>query len=131
MVQKEYRAYIFSIQLNFPSFIAARPPKLTKKLLSPVAQPCTAHIITHAKFFMKIAFLKLTIYIYMYNYIYIMGRRKIEEHQIRNLMKTAGGTTYIVSMPIDVIRKLKWQAGQKLVVTKYGDGILIKDWQKG
>jgi len=60
-----------------------------------------------------------------------MGRRKIEDHQIRNLMKTAGGTTYIVSMPIEVIRELKWQAGQKLVVTKYGNGILIKDWEKG
>ena len=58
-----------------------------------------------------------------------MGRRSIENHHVRNLMKTSGGTTYIVSLPIEVVRELKWQAKQKLVVTKHGDGILIRDWQ--
>jgi hypothetical protein len=58
-----------------------------------------------------------------------MGRRKIEERNIRNLQKTAGGSTYIVSLPIEVIRELGWKAKQKLVVKKYGDGILIKDWK--
>ena len=58
-----------------------------------------------------------------------MGRRKIEDRNIRNLQKTAGGSTYIVSLPIEVIRELGWQAKQKLVVNKYGDGILIKDWK--
>jgi len=57
-----------------------------------------------------------------------MGRRKMEERHIRNLQKTAGGSTYIISLPIDVVRDLKWKAKQKLVVKKYGDGILIKDW---
>ncbi len=58
-----------------------------------------------------------------------MGRRTIEESHIRNLQKTAGGSTYIVSLPIDVIRELKWKVRQKLVVEKYGEGILIKDWK--
>ena len=58
-----------------------------------------------------------------------MGRRKIEDRNIRNLQKTAGGSTYIVSLPIEVIRELAWKAKQKLVVKKYGDGILIKDWK--
>ena len=58
-----------------------------------------------------------------------MGRRKIEDHYIRNLQKTAGGSTYIVSLPIDVVRALGWQAKQKVVVKQYGEGILIKDWQ--
>ena len=58
-----------------------------------------------------------------------MGRRKIEDRNIRNLQKTAGGSTYIVSLPIEVIRELGWKAKQKLVVKKYGDGILIKDWK--
>jgi hypothetical protein len=57
-----------------------------------------------------------------------MGRRKIEDHYIRNLQKTAAGSTYIVSLPIDVVRDLGWQAKQKLDVRKFGDGILIKDW---
>ena len=58
-----------------------------------------------------------------------MRCRKIEDHHIRNLQKTAGGSTYIVSLPINVVRELHWQAKQKLVVTKYGDGILIRDWK--
>ncbi len=59
-----------------------------------------------------------------------MGRRTIENRNIRNLQKTAGGSTYIVSLPIEVIRELKWRVKQKLVVKRYGDGILIKDWKK-
>jgi hypothetical protein len=58
-----------------------------------------------------------------------MGRRIIEEHHIRSLQKTAGGTTYIVSLPIDLVREMKWQVKQKLVVERYGSGIIIKDWQ--
>lgn len=57
-----------------------------------------------------------------------MARRKQEEHSIRNLQKTAGGRTYIVSLPIEIVRELKWRAGQKLEVKKFGDGIMIKDW---
>ncbi len=58
-----------------------------------------------------------------------MGRRKIEDHHIRNLQKTAGGSTYIISLPIDVVRELGWRSKQKLVVRKHGEGILIKDWK--
>jgi hypothetical protein len=58
-----------------------------------------------------------------------MGRRTIEEHNIRNLQKTAGGSTYIISLPIEVIRELGWKAKQKLVVTKQDNGILIRDWK--
>ena len=57
-----------------------------------------------------------------------MGRRTIEESNIRNLQKTAGGKTYIVSIPIEIVRELKWKAKQKLEVKMYGDGIVIKDW---
>lgn len=59
-----------------------------------------------------------------------MGRRKIEDHHVRSLQKTAGGSTYIVSLPIEIVRELKWQAKQKLVVEKHGSGILIKHWQE-
>ncbi len=53
-----------------------------------------------------------------------MGRRKFEDRHIRSLQKTAGGSTYIVSLPIEIIRELKWRVKQKLVVKKYGDGLL-------
>ena len=58
-----------------------------------------------------------------------MGRRSIENNSIRNLQKTAGGKTYIVSLPIEVVRELEWKVKQKLEVKKYGDGILITDWK--
>ncbi len=59
-----------------------------------------------------------------------MGRRTQEEHHIRNLQKTGGGRTYIVSLPIEIVRELGWQARQKLEVKKHGNGILIRDWEK-
>jgi len=58
-----------------------------------------------------------------------MGRRRIEDHHLRNLQKTAGGSTYIVSLPIEMVRELGWKAKQKLEVKKFGEGILIRDWQ--
>lgn len=60
-----------------------------------------------------------------------MGRRKIEDHHIRNLQKTAGGSTYIISLPIELVRELGWQARQKLEVRKFGKGIQIRDWKEG
>lgn len=59
-----------------------------------------------------------------------MGRRKMEERHTRSLQKTAGGSTYIVSLPIELIRDLDWKAKQKLEVKRYGDGIIIKDWKE-
>lgn len=59
-----------------------------------------------------------------------MGRRKMEDHQVRNLQKTAGGSTYIISLPIELVRELGWKAKQKLEVKKFGEGILIKDWEE-
>jgi Antidote-toxin recognition MazE, bacterial antitoxin len=58
-----------------------------------------------------------------------MGRRKIENRHTRSLQKTAGGSTYIVSLPIEIIHQLGWKARQKLEVKKYGEGILIRDWK--
>jgi hypothetical protein len=59
-----------------------------------------------------------------------MGRRKMEDHHVRNLQKTAGGSTYIISLPIELVRELGWKAKQKLEVKKFGEGILIKDWEE-
>ena len=71
------------------------------------------------------------IFNYIINYIIIMARRKQEEHGIRTLQKTAGGRTYIVSLPIELVRELGWQSRQRLEVKKFGDGIMIKDYEEG
>ena len=45
-------------------------------------------------------------------------------------MKTPGSKGYAVPIPIEYIRKLGWQARQKVVVTVEGDRIIIEDWKK-
>jgi len=58
-----------------------------------------------------------------------MGRKKIEERNIRKLVKVGGGKTYSITLPIDLVRELEWKSGQKLTVKKYGKGIIIRDWE--
>ena len=57
-----------------------------------------------------------------------MGRRKIEEHNIRSLTKISGGNSYAITLPIDFVRKLKWKARQKLEVTIINDRLIVRDW---
>lgn len=56
-----------------------------------------------------------------------MGTRKAGEQQVRNLTQNRTGT-YSISLPIELIRQLKWQQGQKLVVSKRGKNLVIEDW---
>lgn len=60
-----------------------------------------------------------------------MARRKLKNKHIRSLLKLAGGTSYGISLPKEEIIELGWRAKQKLVVTRYGKGILIRDWEPG
>ena len=57
-----------------------------------------------------------------------MSRRKLNERSIRKLFKI-GKISLAVILPIEIIRKLKWRAGQKIVVKKSGKKIGIFDWQ--
>lgn len=57
-----------------------------------------------------------------------MGTYKAGEQGRRILAKNNTGT-YMVSLPVEVIRALKWQEGQKLSVEKRGKTIIISDWK--
>ena len=57
-----------------------------------------------------------------------MARRELEKRNIRNIQRSHG--TYYISIPIDIVRSLKWQERQKVVVKKKGEGITIQDWEK-
>ena len=61
--------------------------------------------------------------------INIMARRKLEERNIRKLSKK--GPSYFITLPIEGIRELGWQKGQKLVadVDVKRNKIVIKDWE--
>lgn len=57
-----------------------------------------------------------------------MGTRKASEQKVRNLTVNSTGT-YSVSLPINLIQELRWQRGQRLVVSKQGKKLVIQDWQ--
>lgn len=61
-----------------------------------------------------------------------MGRRKLEDKNIRKLSKVGGGATYAITLPIDVIREFGWKEKQKLVIEadKGRKRLIIKDWKK-
>ena len=57
-----------------------------------------------------------------------MGRRRLEERNIRKLGK--GATSYFVTIPIEMIRDLGWKKFQKLVieVDHRHHKLVIRDW---
>jgi antitoxin component of MazEF toxin-antitoxin module len=59
-----------------------------------------------------------------------MGRRKLEDNNIRKLSKTGGGKSVSVTLPIEMVRELKWREKQKVVVKKKGDRLIIEDWKR-
>ena len=59
-----------------------------------------------------------------------MARRKLAERNIRKLTRTGGGKSISVTLPIELGRELKWKDRQKVVITKHGSTLKIKDWSK-
>jgi hypothetical protein len=57
-----------------------------------------------------------------------MGTRKAGEQDVRSITQNKTGT-YSISLPIGLIRELKWQNRQKVTVTKRGDKLIIEDWK--
>ncbi len=57
--------------------------------------------------------------------------KKEGEENIRKLAKVGGGHTYSITLPIEVIRKFRWQEGQKLQVKvdEKNKKIILKDWE--
>jgi len=53
----------------------------------------------------------------------------MEQHNIRKLSKAGGGKSFVVTLPIEYVRKLKWKEKQKLKVELKGRHIMIKDWK--
>ena len=58
-------------------------------------------------------------------------RRKSEEKNIRKITKMAGGASFGLTIPIEMIRDLGWREKQKVNVKRVPGGILIRDyWSK-
>lgn len=58
-----------------------------------------------------------------------MPRRTLENESVRKITKV-GGSSYAVTIPIEIIRKLGWRERQKVVVTEQHGEIIIRDWEK-
>jgi len=56
--------------------------------------------------------------------------RQIQNQQIRKLGRTGRGASVYLTLPIAIVRALKWKENQKVVVKKHGRSIIIKDWKK-
>lgn len=54
-------------------------------------------------------------------------RRKLKDKHIRKLSRI-GDRSIGLTLPIEIVRELKWREKQKVVVKKRGKGILIADW---
>ena len=52
-----------------------------------------------------------------------MGRRKVGEEKIRNIQKCRN--SYMVSIPIELMRELGWRERQRVVITRSGKGKLV------
>lgn len=57
-----------------------------------------------------------------------MARRKLENKNVRKLARI-GDKSVGLTLPIDIVRELKWKVKQKVVVKKRGKSIIIKDWK--
>ncbi|MCK5588715.1 MAG: AbrB/MazE/SpoVT family DNA-binding domain-containing protein [Candidatus Pacebacteria bacterium] len=55
-------------------------------------------------------------------------RRKLQNRNIRKIFKR--GASYSVTLPIELVKELKWREKQKVVVKKRGDGLVIVDWEE-
>ena len=60
------------------------------------------------------------------------GRGRVGKELIRSLVKTSGGTSYALTIPIEIIRKFDWIKRQKLQlsVDEKKKRITISDWPR-
>jgi len=61
-----------------------------------------------------------------------MARRKINDANIRSLTKISNGKSYVITLPINIIRKWRWKNHQKLQlkIDERKKRIIIEDWVK-
>jgi len=56
-------------------------------------------------------------------------RRKLENRNIRKITKVAGGSSFAITLPIEMVRKLGWRERQKVIARLWGKKIIIEDWK--
>jgi len=60
-----------------------------------------------------------------------MAQRKLKEKNIRKLTRMGRvGSSLGLTLPIEIVDKLKWRERQKVVVKLSGKKITIEDWKR-
>lgn len=57
-----------------------------------------------------------------------MGRQKNEN--LRKIQQSGKRGSYHLTLPVRIIRELKWRERQKVIVKRRGKRIIIEDWKK-
>jgi antitoxin component of MazEF toxin-antitoxin module len=57
-----------------------------------------------------------------------MAMRKMENSDIRKIFRH--GDSRAITLPAGLLRELGWRDNQKVTAKKYGNGILIQDWEE-
>lgn len=58
-----------------------------------------------------------------------MANKKAGEENIRKLTRI-GKRSIGLTLPIELVRELKWKERQRVVVKRIKGGMLIRDWKK-
>ena len=53
----------------------------------------------------------------------------MKNQNVRKIIKV-GGKSLAVTLPRELVNKLRWKEKQKVVVKRVRGGLLIKDWKK-
>lgn len=60
-----------------------------------------------------------------------MPTRKLKDKSIRKLTRMgSGGLSLGLTIPKELVTELGWRERQKVVVSKKGSSLIIKDWEK-
>lgn len=55
-----------------------------------------------------------------------MARKRNDDH-IRTITKVAGGKSYCITLPIKIVREMKWESQQRVLVKRRGNKIIIQE----
>ncbi len=58
-----------------------------------------------------------------------MPTEKLINKNIRKITRV-GRASFCVTIPVEIIKRLKWKERQKVIVNKVGKKIIIEDWKK-
>ncbi|HET8708888.1 MAG TPA: AbrB/MazE/SpoVT family DNA-binding domain-containing protein [Candidatus Saccharimonadales bacterium] len=60
-----------------------------------------------------------------------MGTTEQGEENIRKIQTTGeDGGSYMITLPKELVEKLGWRKNQKVTVHRYGQKLIIEDWQE-